>query len=275
MNKPPPHEGWIILTSSLFASSGWVNVALWALTGRQYGFSKDVYEEDWTYEDEDEDAADENGILGVRESGEGDGFEMKPMESNDTERTNHERHTHNAPPSQQSSSSHPTSRSPPPQSIILNSPTQYQSNFGGYPGPRSQWEDDPATALRLRRALSEVTAATTSSSNSSSGVSATGTGVWIVPGSNARSRSKRAAFTNGEMGNGSGRSRSLRESDQFQPIPVLAHPVRQSLRREDHARLGTTSGTQGEGDVSADGGGASSSRPPGDVHAGTYPHLFP
>lgn len=38
-HRPPPSSGWIILTSVLFASSGWVNVLLWVVTGRDFGFS--------------------------------------------------------------------------------------------------------------------------------------------------------------------------------------------------------------------------------------------
>jgi len=38
-HKPTPPNGWTILTSVLFASSGWVNVLLWVATGRQYGFT--------------------------------------------------------------------------------------------------------------------------------------------------------------------------------------------------------------------------------------------
>jgi hypothetical protein len=34
-------KGLTVFTSVLFASSGWVNVLLWALTGRQFGFSAD------------------------------------------------------------------------------------------------------------------------------------------------------------------------------------------------------------------------------------------
>lgn len=34
-----PSDGWAILTTVLFASSGWVNVLLWVITGRQYGFT--------------------------------------------------------------------------------------------------------------------------------------------------------------------------------------------------------------------------------------------
>lgn len=34
-----PAHGWTILTSVLFASSGWVNVLLWVITGRQFGFT--------------------------------------------------------------------------------------------------------------------------------------------------------------------------------------------------------------------------------------------
>lgn len=37
--KPIPRQGYVVLTAVLFASSGWVNVVLWMLTGRQYGFS--------------------------------------------------------------------------------------------------------------------------------------------------------------------------------------------------------------------------------------------
>ena len=34
-----PHHGWVILSSTLFASSGTVNALLWWLTGRRFGFS--------------------------------------------------------------------------------------------------------------------------------------------------------------------------------------------------------------------------------------------
>lgn len=34
-----PEHGWTILTSILFSSSGWVNVLLWFITGRQFGFT--------------------------------------------------------------------------------------------------------------------------------------------------------------------------------------------------------------------------------------------
>lgn len=37
--KHPPHNGWTILTSVMFVSSGWVNVLLWVLTGRKFGFN--------------------------------------------------------------------------------------------------------------------------------------------------------------------------------------------------------------------------------------------
>ena len=37
--KQTPPNGWTILTSVMFASSGWVNVLLWVATGRQYGFT--------------------------------------------------------------------------------------------------------------------------------------------------------------------------------------------------------------------------------------------
>lgn len=36
--KMPP-RGWTVLTTVLFASSGWVNVMLWVVTGRQFGFT--------------------------------------------------------------------------------------------------------------------------------------------------------------------------------------------------------------------------------------------
>ncbi|KAF8310399.1 hypothetical protein DL93DRAFT_1652724 [Clavulina sp. PMI_390] len=39
VREPAPPPGWTIFTSVLFASSGWVNVLLWVVTGRQYGFS--------------------------------------------------------------------------------------------------------------------------------------------------------------------------------------------------------------------------------------------
>lgn len=35
----PPSPGWAILTTFLFASSGWVNTLLWTITGRQFGFT--------------------------------------------------------------------------------------------------------------------------------------------------------------------------------------------------------------------------------------------
>lgn len=52
----PPH-GWTIFTSVLFASSGWVNVLLWVVTGRQYGFSASssrTLSEDEAAHDQDE-----------------------------------------------------------------------------------------------------------------------------------------------------------------------------------------------------------------------------
>jgi len=39
LGKPPPPSGWTILTTVMFASSGWVNVLLWVITGRQFGFT--------------------------------------------------------------------------------------------------------------------------------------------------------------------------------------------------------------------------------------------
>lgn len=39
INRSVPKPGWTILTSVLFASSGWVNVLLWVITGRQFGFT--------------------------------------------------------------------------------------------------------------------------------------------------------------------------------------------------------------------------------------------
>jgi hypothetical protein len=37
--KPSPPPGWTIFAGVLFASSGWVNVLLWVVTGRQFGFT--------------------------------------------------------------------------------------------------------------------------------------------------------------------------------------------------------------------------------------------
>jgi len=47
-----PQHGWIILSATLFASSGAVNVLLWLLTGRRFGFSSPQHgEEDEREED--------------------------------------------------------------------------------------------------------------------------------------------------------------------------------------------------------------------------------
>lgn len=39
VGKPDPPHGWIVFTGILFASSGWMNVLLWVITGRQFGFT--------------------------------------------------------------------------------------------------------------------------------------------------------------------------------------------------------------------------------------------
>jgi len=39
VGKPSPPNGWTVLTTVMFASSGWVNVLLWVITGRQFGFT--------------------------------------------------------------------------------------------------------------------------------------------------------------------------------------------------------------------------------------------
>lgn len=39
VGHPAPPDGWTVFTSVLFASSGWVNVLLWVITGRQFGFT--------------------------------------------------------------------------------------------------------------------------------------------------------------------------------------------------------------------------------------------
>ncbi|KAF8305771.1 hypothetical protein DL93DRAFT_2089256 [Clavulina sp. PMI_390] len=61
VGKPPPAAGWTVLTTVLFASSGWVNVLLWVITGRQYGFSAapDLSDDD-----------EESGVVGR--------YELKP-----------------------------------------------------------------------------------------------------------------------------------------------------------------------------------------------------
>ena len=37
--KHTPHPGFMIFAATLFVSSGWVNVLLWVVTGRQFGFT--------------------------------------------------------------------------------------------------------------------------------------------------------------------------------------------------------------------------------------------
>jgi len=47
--RPPgmrPQHGWVILSSCLFATSGAVNVLLWLLTGRRFGFSSPRLDEE-------------------------------------------------------------------------------------------------------------------------------------------------------------------------------------------------------------------------------------
>jgi len=46
-----PEHGWVILSATLFASSGAVNVLLWVLTGRRFGFSSPQLDEEEQHED--------------------------------------------------------------------------------------------------------------------------------------------------------------------------------------------------------------------------------
>lgn len=40
-SKGRPHPEFFVISNILFASSGWINVLLWSLTGRQFGFTRE------------------------------------------------------------------------------------------------------------------------------------------------------------------------------------------------------------------------------------------
>lgn len=138
--KPAPPAGWTIFTTVLIASSGWANVLLWVITGRQYGFSAASVR---TMSDEEDNIVGTYALkphANVSSITPGDGYAHLRVPSADQTPTRPQHSTFTSVTSDGGLLAHPADI---PRSSVYDTPASYSYDTGVYqPEAYTGYEDE-------------------------------------------------------------------------------------------------------------------------------------